>query len=84
MHVFGMYTYIHTYIHTYRSGADKVSIGSDAVFAAEKFRADGIKDGKYVCIYVCICMYVYALCVHLSVRVTRLFVSIYLYICMYI
>jgi len=26
--------------------ADKVSIGSDAVYAAEKFRADGIKDGK--------------------------------------
>jgi len=29
----------------FRSGADKVSIGSDAVFAAEKFRADGVKDG---------------------------------------
>ena len=30
----------------FRSGADKVSIGSDAVYAAEKYRADGIKDGK--------------------------------------
>jgi len=30
----------------FRSGADKVSIGSDAVYAAEKFRADGVKDGK--------------------------------------
>jgi len=29
----------------FRSGADKVSIGSDAVFSAEKFRADGVKDG---------------------------------------
>jgi len=29
----------------FRSGADKVSIGSDAVYAAEKFRKDGVKDG---------------------------------------
>mmetsp|Transcript_43927 Transcript_43927/g.68738 ORF Transcript_43927/g.68738 Transcript_43927/m.68738 type:complete len:536 (-) Transcript_43927:1213-2820(-) len=29
----------------FRSGADKVSIGSDAVDAAEKFRGDNIKDG---------------------------------------
>ena len=29
----------------FRSGADKVSIGSDAVYAAEKYRKDGVKDG---------------------------------------
>jgi imidazole glycerol-phosphate synthase len=30
----------------FRSGADKISIGSDAVYAAETFRADGKKTGK--------------------------------------
>ena len=29
----------------FRAGADKVSIGSDAVYAAENFLASGIKDG---------------------------------------
>ena len=29
----------------FRSGADKVSIGSDAVYAAEKYRKDKILDG---------------------------------------
>ncbi len=30
----------------FRSGADKISIGSDAVYAAEQFRQDGRKTGK--------------------------------------
>lgn len=30
----------------FRAGADKVSIGGDAVFAAERFLADGVKTGK--------------------------------------
>ena len=30
----------------FRAGADKVSIGGDAVFAAERFLADGTKTGK--------------------------------------
>ncbi|MCO5594438.1 hypothetical protein L7F22_048468 [Adiantum nelumboides] len=29
-----------------RSGADKISIGSDAVYAAEEFRKTGVKTGK--------------------------------------
>jgi imidazole glycerol-phosphate synthase len=30
----------------FRSGADKISIGSDAVYAAERFRQDGKKTGE--------------------------------------
>jgi len=30
----------------FRSGADKISIGSDAVYAAEEFRRTGVKTGK--------------------------------------
>ncbi|KAI5073272.1 hypothetical protein GOP47_0011285 [Adiantum capillus-veneris] len=30
----------------FRSGADKISIGSDAVYAAEEFRKTGVKTGK--------------------------------------
>jgi glutamine amidotransferase/cyclase len=30
----------------FRAGADKVSIGSDAVYAAEKFLSDGLKTGS--------------------------------------
>lgn len=32
----------------FRSGADKVSIGTDAVLIAEAYRESGVKTGKYV------------------------------------
>lgn len=33
----------------FRSGADKVSIGSDAVPIAEQYLKTGVKNGRWVC-----------------------------------
>uniref|UniRef100_A0A2N9H9J4 Imidazole glycerol-phosphate synthase n=1 Tax=Fagus sylvatica TaxID=28930 RepID=A0A2N9H9J4_FAGSY len=40
------YTSLEVALEYFRSGADKISIGSDAVYAAEEYLRTGVKTGK--------------------------------------